>query len=199
MNKRSLFLLLIGAHMIVCSLVSVHAHAGACAYTQDQVPEKVFSVCNESDGQDLHPPKNLKDHPKRESLPQAVVYFAHDQSHIHPFFLHILDAVAASFLNKPKMNLVVRGFADPSGSCAYNQRLSAQRAHHVACYLRDQGIAPSRIMVTGYGEGTWPKGEKPPMPAALMRRVEVAPGQHAPGIQEMPSSHLFEQGTTGEP
>ncbi|TKK65712.1 OmpA family protein [Ilyomonas limi] len=62
-----------------------------------------------------------------------------------------------TILNKyPNTNIEVQGHTDSTGTHEYNQTLSESRAHAAAQYLRDHGIADSRITEKGYGE-TAPK------------------------------------------
>lgn len=59
----------------------------------------------------------------------------------------------AVILNKyPDTNLTIQGHTDSQGSDAFNQKLSEKRAGSVAGYLKDQGIAVSRITSVGFGE-----------------------------------------------
>jgi len=56
-------------------------------------------------------------------------------------------------LNKyPQTNLEVQGHTDSTGTEQYNMNLSIQRATSVANYLKQNGIADSRLTVKGYGE-----------------------------------------------
>jgi outer membrane protein OmpA-like peptidoglycan-associated protein len=52
----------------------------------------------------------------------------------------------------PDTDIEVQGHTDSSGSAAYNQTLSEQRASVVAAYLVDKGITNSRLTVIGFGE-----------------------------------------------
>jgi len=53
----------------------------------------------------------------------------------------------------PAAIITVEGFADPSGSAAYNKWLSGQRAQNVADYLTTEaGLDASGIKTAAYGE-----------------------------------------------
>jgi peptidoglycan-associated lipoprotein len=52
----------------------------------------------------------------------------------------------------PDSRVTVEGFADPSGSEAYNRALSRRRAEAVRTVLADQGLAQGQMSVVGYGE-----------------------------------------------
>ncbi len=67
----------------------------------------------------------------------------------------------------PGALVTVEGFADPSGSAAYNLRLGKRRAEAVKSYLLSQGgLGSDRVRTVSYGEST----------ARL-----VDPGAHGPG------------------
>jgi outer membrane protein OmpA-like peptidoglycan-associated protein len=75
-------------------------------------------------------------------------------------------------------SIQVTGFADPSGSTGYNQRLSLKRASVVAATLVEDGVPRSSLAVSGDGETT--SGGSP----GQDRRVDVLLG----GAQGAPSS-----------
>ena len=52
----------------------------------------------------------------------------------------------------PKNRIVVQGFTDSTGSEAYNQKLSTQRAQAVYNYLISGGLKTLSITYVGYGE-----------------------------------------------
>ena len=52
----------------------------------------------------------------------------------------------------PDTNIEVQGHTDSKGSDNYNQGLSERRANAVSSYLRNKGIASSRLTTKGYGE-----------------------------------------------
>ncbi len=70
-------------------------------------------------------------------------------------------------------NIVVEGHTDSSGSEAYNQRLSEQRAESVASLLRAYGVYGSRISTVGYGETRPVASNETTEGQRLNRRVEV--------------------------
>jgi len=62
-----------------------------------------------------------------------------------------------TILNKyPDTNIEVQGHTDNTGSDSYNMTLSENRAKAVADYLKNHGVASSRITTKGFGE-TAPK------------------------------------------
>jgi outer membrane protein len=64
----------------------------------------------------------------------------------------ILDEVVENLKRLKFVSGTVIGHTDSSGSDAYNQKLSEQRAATVAKYLEDRGIAAGRLAVSGAGE-----------------------------------------------
>ena len=63
-----------------------------------------------------------------------------------------VNAVARVMKDNPDIKINVVGFADKSGSDAYNQKLSERRANEVKRLLVKKGIAEDRISVEGKGK-----------------------------------------------
>src|SRR6185369_12916782 len=78
------------------------------------------------------------------NLPEGVTFDVGSYS-LKPEFRATLDKVADSLID-------VYGHTDSTGSDAYNQTLSENRARTVANYLQMQGVSPARIRSQGYGE-----------------------------------------------
>ncbi|MBD0294206.1 MAG: OmpA family protein, partial [Flavisolibacter sp.] len=62
-----------------------------------------------------------------------------------------LDQVAQLLKNNPYLKLAIEGHTDAIGSSESNQALSENRANAVLGYLKEKGIAESRLKATGYG------------------------------------------------
>jgi outer membrane protein OmpA-like peptidoglycan-associated protein len=78
------------------------------------------------------------------------VYFATDSDAIRPESLPLLDAVAATMLGNPDIQLVeLQGHADDHETDPV--RLSGRRGLAVRDYLVDKGIELRRFEVAGYG------------------------------------------------
>ena len=101
------------------------------------------------------------------------VTFATDSTVISPSFQATLNQVADSLIRYPNSLIDVYGHTDTTGSTAYNQRLSEERARAVANYLISRGVASSRIRWQGFGETQLkvPTGDNVNEP--LNRRVEI--------------------------
>jgi outer membrane protein OmpA-like peptidoglycan-associated protein len=80
------------------------------------------------------------------------VHFAFDDATVRPQDYEVLDRFV-DVVSKHYTGAVVtvEGFADPAGSKAYNEQLSARRADAVREYLLQRGIAAD-VRAVGYGE-----------------------------------------------
>ena len=85
------------------------------------------------------------------NLPDGVT-FATGSYTINQTFRNTLDAVASSLVQYPDSLIDVYGYTDSTGSDAFNQRLSEQRAQAVANYLTSRGVSAARIRSQGFGE-----------------------------------------------
>jgi OmpA-OmpF porin, OOP family len=102
------------------------------------------------------------------------VYFDYNSDQLVPVAREILRFAANTYKAGSPTAVRVTGFADPSGSAGYNQRLSLRRANAVATELAQDGVPQSALMVSGDGETT-----SGPTPGAD-RRVEVMLGAPPP-------------------
>lgn len=84
------------------------------------------------------------------------VLFGFDQSDLSYQSKGSLDKLVKVLNIYPDTDIEVQGHTDSKGSEAYNQTLSEKRAGTVSNYLKNQGIAYSRVGIRGYGE-TAPK------------------------------------------
>ena len=85
------------------------------------------------------------------NLPEGVTFDVGSYN-LKPEFRATLDKVADSLKQYPDSLIDVYGHTDSTGSEAYNQTLSENRARTVANYLQMQGVNPARIRSQGYGE-----------------------------------------------
>lgn len=84
-----------------------------------------------------------------------------------------LQDLARNFSQYPDNFIDVEGHTDSSGTDAYNQRLSEQRAASVADYLIDQGVPARNVTVYGYGEARPKSSNDTAEGRQLNRRVEI--------------------------
>jgi outer membrane protein OmpA-like peptidoglycan-associated protein len=71
-------------------------------------------------------------------------------SAIRPEYISMLDRIAGVLNANKKFIVFIHGHTDNTGSVAYNQRLSQDRANAVGKYLIDKGIDESRVVNVGY-------------------------------------------------
>lgn len=110
-----------------------------------------------------------------------------------------LSGIVASH---PGLNLQVEGYTDSTGSDAYNQKLSEQRASTVREYLLSQGLDPQTITATGYGKAYPVASNDTAAGRAMNRRVEMVVSGEVIGVKiGTPPSQGGEQpvsGTSGQ-
>jgi outer membrane protein OmpA-like peptidoglycan-associated protein len=85
------------------------------------------------------------------NLPDGVTFDVGSYT-LKPEFRATLDNVAASLIQYPNSLIDVYGHTDSTGSDAYNQTLSENRARTVANYLASKGVGAARIRSQGFGE-----------------------------------------------
>ena len=100
------------------------------------------------------------------------ITFATDSAVIAGSFTGTLGQLASTLAQYDKTTITVRGYTDNTGSAAYNQRLSQDRANSVASYLIRSGVPASRIQAIGYGMSNPVASNATPEGRAQNRRVE---------------------------
>jgi len=106
------------------------------------------------------------------NLPEGVTFDVGSYT-LKPQFRSTLDTVADSLKQYPDSLIDVYGHTDSTGSEAFNQTLSENRARTVANYLAMQGVSAARIRSQGYGE-TMPVASNETVEGrARNRRVEI--------------------------
>ena len=121
---------------------------GAIGYTMDKQIKQLKEQTAGS-GVDVTPVDNGQ--AILVNLPEGVTFDVGSYS-LKPEFRATLDKVADSLKQYPNSLIDVYGHTDSTGSDAYNQTLSENRARTVANYLTMQGVSASRIRSQGYGE-----------------------------------------------
>ncbi|MFN2371792.1 MAG: OmpA family protein [Candidatus Krumholzibacteriia bacterium] len=86
----------------------------------------------------------------------------------------VLDEIAQTLADWPALRIEIGGHTDSSGSEAFNQKLSEQRAQSVLDYLlvKQPGLDRGRFTTKGYGEGTPLEDNGTVEGRAANRRVE---------------------------
>jgi outer membrane protein OmpA-like peptidoglycan-associated protein len=85
------------------------------------------------------------------NLPEGVTFDVGSYT-LKPEFRTTLDQIGQSMNQYPNSLIDVYGHTDSTGSDAYNQTLSENRAQTVANYLAMRGVSATRIRSQGYGE-----------------------------------------------
>ena len=85
------------------------------------------------------------------TMPSGIT-FAYDRYDIQPQFRTTLDQIAQTLTAYPQTMIDIYGHTDSSGSDAYNQTLSENRARSVASYLNGRGVQQVRMATQGFGE-----------------------------------------------
>ncbi|WP_462219050.1 OmpA family protein [Ferruginibacter sp.] len=80
------------------------------------------------------------------------VYFDFNKATITSNSKIALDKLVKIFNEYPETNILVEGHTDDKGTDSYNLSLSQKRADAVGDYLKNQGIASSRLTIKWYGE-----------------------------------------------
>jgi outer membrane protein OmpA-like peptidoglycan-associated protein len=106
------------------------------------------------------------------NLPEGVTFDVGSYT-LKPQFRATLDKVADSLKQYPNSLIDVYGHTDSTGSEAYNQTLSENRARTVANYLMSQGVPSARIRSQGFGETMPVADNASDAGRAKNRRVEI--------------------------
>jgi outer membrane protein OmpA-like peptidoglycan-associated protein len=105
-------------------------------------------------------------------MPSGIT-FAYNRFDIQPQFQATLDQVAATLNEYPSNAIDIYGHTDSTGSDAYNQTLSENRAASVARYLTQRGVNSVRIATRGFGESQPIADNSSEAGRAANRRVEI--------------------------
>jgi outer membrane protein OmpA-like peptidoglycan-associated protein len=79
------------------------------------------------------------------------ILFNPDSAALGPAALGTVQEVADVLTKYSKTAVVVQGHTDSTGPASHNQELSEQRAQTVSGALVARGVAPNRLVATGYG------------------------------------------------
>jgi OmpA-OmpF porin, OOP family len=80
------------------------------------------------------------------------VLFDVDQAELKPGGMQQLARVSEFLRQNPDRNVLIEGHTDSTAPDSYNLALSQRRANAVEDFLITQGVDPTRILSTGYGE-----------------------------------------------
>jgi outer membrane protein OmpA-like peptidoglycan-associated protein len=142
---------------------------GAVGYTMDKQIKQLREQTAGS-GVDVSPTDNGA--AILVNLPNGVT-FDTDSTLVKPAFRDTLDRVAQSMVQYPDSLIDVYGHTDSTGSDAYNQTLSENRARAVADYLVSRGVSSQRVRSQGYGESQPVASNNTEEGRSANRRVEI--------------------------
>jgi OmpA-OmpF porin, OOP family len=100
------------------------------------------------------------------------IYFEFDKNELMPRSYVELNKLLGILRAQPKLRIEVVGHTDHMGEDAYNLDLSKRRAGAVVKFLKDNGIAASRLKFRGEGEKTPVATNETDEGRQLNRRVE---------------------------
>ena len=103
----------------------------------------------------------------------AQTSFDVNSSQIKPGFYSTMDKIAKIVNKYGKTQLMIVGHTDSTGTRAYNQKLSEQRAASVMSYLQNQGVIPQRLSAYGMGPDKPLASNATEAGRAQNRRVEI--------------------------
>lgn len=112
------------------------------------------------------------------------VLFGTDQAHLNAQGIRVAQKLATVLQENPQRTVLIEGFADSTGTEAYNQELSERRANAVRMALLDLGISPARIATRGYGEAYPIAPNDTAQNRQLNRRVEIVLSDESGKIRE---------------
>jgi len=106
------------------------------------------------------------------NLPDGVTFDVGSYT-LRPEFRATLDKVAESLIQYPNSLVDVYGHTDSTGSDAFNQTLSENRARTVLNYLVSRGVPAARLRSQGFGETLPVASNDTAEGRAKNRRVEI--------------------------
>ncbi len=109
---------------------------------------------------------------KTQSVVLSGVTFEFNSNRLTANAKDILLKTADALKGQEDLRVELAGHTDSQGSAEYNQQLSQKRADAVRNHLIDLGIAPGRLVATGYGEDKPIQSNETPEGRERNRRVE---------------------------
>ena len=110
-------------------------------------------------------------------IPYEDIKFDTSSANIKSVSYPVLSEIAGVLNRNPNLKFEVQGHTDSSGSLAFNNKLSADRAKAVREHLIGQGVNPDQVTSAGYGPSKPLVSNNTPEGRARNRRVELKPLQ----------------------
>ena len=101
------------------------------------------------------------------------ILFRPDSARLGPAARGTVEEVASVLSQYRKTAVEVQGHTDATGPASHNQYLSRRRAETVGSVLVASGVAPQRVVATGYGERMPVASNSSERGRQLNRRVEI--------------------------
>ena len=138
--------------------------------------EEEVEVVPESEKQMAEPMEEKPMEPvavKQEQSKSHQNLFKNNGSELAPESHAELDSIAAILVEHPQATVNIVGHTDSSGSEAYNQKISEDRANAVSGYLQDKGVKEEQINASGEGESNPIATNKTAEGRSANRRVDI--------------------------
>jgi OOP family OmpA-OmpF porin len=110
------------------------------------------------------------------------VFFAWDQTDLTPVTTAVLDQVAAAYASGRRSQVMIAGHADRSGTEAYNEGLSEQRARNVSRALVARSVPERALDVRRFGERRPRIATADGVREPQNRRVGIVFGEAGPSV-----------------
>lgn len=101
------------------------------------------------------------------------VLFESGKATLKPTASNTLLELVSMLRDQPDRQVLIEGHTDSQGGHSYNVELSDRRADAVRAFMIAHGVAPERIVATGYGEAYPVASNATREGRAMNRRVEV--------------------------
>ncbi|MBK1780437.1 OmpA family protein [Advenella sp. WQ 585] len=142
---------------------------GIVGYNWDRIVGKVDQAGGKQLGIST---TQMPDGSLKVNIPDGAT-FDISQATLKPAIYPVLNALATSMVEEPTLRLKSVGHTDSTGSAAFNQTLSVNRASSVVNYLASQGVATSRMSIEGRGPNDPVASNSTASGRAMNRRVEL--------------------------
>jgi len=109
-----------------------------------------------------------------DDLKSVTINFKKNKYRLGPTAQQDLEMLALFANEDSKIQILVEGYTDSTGSRRYNKRLSKRRTASVVSYFKSLGVPVSQIQSYSYGERHPSLTNKKDMGKAFNRRVEVS-------------------------
>jgi outer membrane protein OmpA-like peptidoglycan-associated protein len=106
------------------------------------------------------------------NIPNSISFDTNSYA-IKPSFDPVLNSVTQTLQQHPELIASVVGHTDNTGTAAYNQTLSQNRAQSVASYIATHGIPAQRLSAQGMGQNQPIADNATEAGRAQNRRVEI--------------------------